>query len=292
MLRMLSGLCMAHMFSATAFAATTPTVVWLQSDWAPHQIVDGPYRGQGTFDILQQRLSALLPQYQHVSRLTSLGRVDPYFQQNRETVCITGALYTEQRAISRHYSLPTAVGPGLAINFLSQSPVASYIDDHLQIDINFLVQQPELTGAYQPNRFYPAVFTQALQQGDARLIQTEFTSELNAASLLHSQRIDYVIEYPERMQFYQLNLSEKAESIVSAAVADASPYSVSYVTCSKTPEGKKVIQDINEILPLLWAADDFQHILFFWLDNNARQLLQPKFLQLQQQILEKTSDNG
>lgn len=269
-----------------AAAAGNPTVVWLQTDWAPHQILEGPHLGKGTFDLLLKRLAALLPQYQHQSRLISLGRIEPHFQRSDEIICIAGSLYTEERASTRYYSLPVAIGPGFAVNYVSTSMVADYVESDLTLDINKLAQHPELIGAYQPNRYYPEVMLQAIGQQGSNLLATEFTSELNAAALLHSRRIDYVIEYPERMQFYQRNLAYTSD-IASAALLGASPYSVSYITCNKHPLSQQLITEINQVLPVLWQADDFQELLFYWLDQNARQILLPKFLELKQQMAEK-----
>lgn len=261
-------------------------VIWLQTDWAPHQIVEGPFQGQGTFDVLQQRLTTLLPQYQHQLRLTSLGRIESYFLNAEETVCATGALYTEERTKTRYYSIPLAIGPGFAINYIAESFVASLLDEHWQLDLRTLVQHPELLGAYQPNRYYPDVVLQVIQHPGTTLLPQAFTSELNAAALLASKRVDYVIEYPERLQFYQRSAQLQAE-IKSAAMKEALPYSVSYITCNKTPVAAKLIADIDQVMPELWQAEDFADVLFFWLDENAKNMLMPKFLEIRQQMLEK-----
>lgn len=280
-------------FAIMALASLSPqaeqqaaAVVWLQTDWAPHQIIDGPFQGQGTFDVLQLRLTTLLPQYQHQLRLTSLGRIESYFLNTDETVCATGALYTEERTKTRFYSLPLAVGPGFAINYVAGSFVESLLDEQWQLDLRKLVQHPELLGAYQPNRYYPDVVLQAIQYPGATLLASAFTSELNAAALLLSKRVDYVIEYPERLQFYQRTL--KAQQVIeSAAMLDALPHSVSYITCNKTALAEDVINEINKVIPDLWLADDYADVLFFWLDQNAVKILQPKFAEIRQQMAEK-----
>lgn len=266
--------------------AEQETVVWLQTDWAPHQIVQGPFIGQGTFDLLQKRLAALLPQYQHELRLSSLGRIEPYFLNATATVCAAGSLYTEDRAKTRYYSLPVAIGPGFAINYTAGSMVEQLVDGQLQLDLRKLVQNPELLGAYQPNRYYPDVVLAAINNPDSTLLASAFTSELNAAALLISKRVDYVIEYPERLQFYQRTLPAQPE-ILSAAMLDTLPYSVSHITCSKTALGERLITDIDNVIPALWLADDYAELLFSWLDQNARALLQPKFDEIRQQMAEK-----
>ncbi|OWP47351.1 hypothetical protein CEG18_29035, partial [Pseudomonas nitroreducens] len=93
------------------------------------------------------------------------------------------------------------------------------------MDMRKLAQDRTLTGAYQPNRFYPASVMDATRTNN--FIPQEFTSQLNAASLLLSKRVDYVVEYPERMAFY-LRQDSAQQQIQSLAIADAAPYVVSY----------------------------------------------------------------
>jgi len=274
------------LLSSVVLPPERETVVWLQTDWAPHQIVDGPFAEQGTFDLLHKRLTTLLPQYQHELRLSSLGRIESSFLNTSETVCTTGALYTEERANTRYYSLPAAIGSGFAINYVAGSMVEQAVDEQLQLDLRTIAQNPELLGAYQPNRHYPEVVLEAIKNPESNLLASAFTSELNAAALLISKRVDYVIEYPERIQFYQRALQSGAE-IHSAAMLEATPYSVSHITCNKTALGKRLTADINQVLPELWLADDYAELLFFWLDQNARTLLRPKFEEIRQKMAEK-----
>ena len=261
-------------------------VVWLQTDWAPHQIVDGPLAGQGTFDVLQTRLSRLLPHYQHEIHLTSLGRIEPLFLSNSKTVCVIGSSFTEQRATTRYYSLPIAIGSGFAINYAAGSKVEAIVGEQPYIDLTSIALNQQLLGAYQPNRYYPESISATIQHPEATLLANGFTSELNAAALLTTGRLDYVIEYPERIQFYQRAITA-APTIVSVAISGTEFFSLRYVTCNKTTLGERVINDINQLLPALWQADDYAEVLFSWLDQQARALLMPKFEEVRQDMAKK-----
>ena len=261
-------------------------VVWLQTDWAPHQIVDGPLAGQGTFDVLQTRLSRLLPHYQHEIQLTSLGRIEPLLLSTHITVCVIGSSFTEQRAATRYYSLPIAIGSGFAINYVTGSKVANIVREQPYIDLTNIALNQQLLGAYQPNRYYPDVISAVIQHPEATLLANEFSSGLNVAALLTSGRLDYVIEYPERIQFFQRAITT-VPAIVSAAISGTEFFSLRYVTCNKTTLGERVINDINQLLPALWQADDYAEVLFSWLDQQARALLMPKFEEVRQDMAKK-----
>lgn len=78
-------------------------------------------------------------------------------------------------------------------------------------DIRMLALDKTIRGAFQPNRFYLDVITPLLQHPDSNLSSLAFTSEINAAGLLAGNRVDYVVEYPERMQYYNQLLPQAVE---------------------------------------------------------------------------------
>ncbi len=264
--------------SFTLQVSAAPQITWLQTDWPPHQIVSGPFQGQGTFDLLQQQLMAALPEFKHQSRLVSLARVEQLFLQQLPGFCAIGTLYSTQRAASRLFSTPLAVGPALAVVHLATHPgLAQAGADALEI--NQLAQQAQLVGAYQPNRYYPPVVMQAIQQPASNLTSQTFTSELNAAQLLQSGRVDYVIEYPERMRYYNSLLAQPV-ALQHSAIVGADIANVSYVTCTTGKAGQQAIAAIDKALQQLWRSADYQAAMRRWLDDAAWQRLSPQLEQI------------
>ncbi len=264
--------------SLTLGVSAAPKITWLQTDWPPHQIVSGPFQGQGTFDLLQQQLIAALPQFRHQSRLVSLARVEQLFLQQQPGICAVGTLYSAQRAASRLFSTPMAVGPALAVVHLATHPGMTQAGADA-LEINPLAQHAGLVGAYQPNRYYPPVVMQAIQQPSSNLTSQTFTSELNAAQLLQTGRVDYVIEYPERMQYYNSLLSQPV-ALQHSAIVGADIASVSYVTCTAGKAGEQAIAAIDKALRQLWRSADYQTAMRRWLDDAAWQRLSPQLEQI------------
>ncbi|MDF3125546.1 hypothetical protein [Rheinheimera sp. 1928-s] len=240
-------------------------VTWLKTDWPPHQITTGVYQDQGTFDVLHKLLIAQLPHLTHQVKVVNLPRLEQAFLQNNYSVCSFGSIFTEKRAKTRWYSKAVTVLPGLAVHFRTSAVLQQHaaMQADGSIDIRQLAQDKTLLGAYQPNRFYPASVMDATQY--ANFIPHEFTSEVNAAALLLSKRVDYVVEYPERMAFYLKHYPQKLQ-IQSRAVVDASPYVVSYITCNKSPAGQQLITEINQALMALWLTPAYKTAMFSWVD--------------------------
>ncbi|MDX1539370.1 hypothetical protein [Arsukibacterium sp.] len=261
-----------------------PTLNWLQADWPPHQIVSGPYQGQGTFDLLQRQLTERLPQFNHRNRLVSMARLEQVFTDAEVANCSVGTLFSEQRAVNRLFSNPVAVGPALAVAYIAGTLSNHPANQADGVNIAILAQDPELSGVYQPSRFYPDVIIRALQQTSSNLSSYPFTSEVNAVALLASGRVHYVIEYPERLEYFNRLLAEAA-ALEHRAIIDANIASVSYVTCSKDATGKSAIAAINQLLPGLWQQATYTNAMLRWLDDSARHRLSSEIASLRKDAL-------
>ena len=141
-----------------------PQLTWLQTDWPPHQIVNGPFQGQGTFDLLQQQIMAALPQFSHQTRLVSLARLEQIFQQSETGSCALGTLYSEDRAQSRLFSVPMAVGSAVAVGYIAGKLTTHPAMQPEGADIRMLALDTSIRGAFQPNRLYPDVIAPLLQR--------------------------------------------------------------------------------------------------------------------------------
>lgn len=261
-------------------------VTWLKTDWPPHQITVGAFAEQGTFDLLLQQLITQLPHIRHRIQVVNLQRLEQAFFQHNKVVCGFGSIFTEERAKNRWYSKAVAVLPGLAVHFRSSEESKTYpaVQPNGRVDVLQLVQDETLTGAYQPNRFYPPSVQAATRY--ANFIPHEFTSELNAATLLLSNRVDFVVEYPERMAFY-LKEKNRSAGIRSLAVADASPFVVSYITCNKSEAGYELIRQIDKALVVLWQTEAYREAMFSWVDGSNKKYLAQPFQSTRQKVLQQ-----
>ena len=266
-------------FSVVVPAA--PQITWLQTDWPPHQIVSGPFKAQGTFDLLRQQVVAALPQFSHQTRLVSLARLEQLFVQQTPGVCAVGTLYSEERQQSRLYSTPMAVGPAISIGFVRQDLLEHPAVENDEVDIGQLALDNMLRGAFQPSRYYSPVVEQALQHNASNLSSHAFTSELNAAALLRSGRVDYVLEYPERMRYYN-QLLDKPIKLHQLVIAGATDTSVSYITCSPGGDGEQIIIAIDAALQQLWLQPEYVLTMRRWLDDAAWQKIQNDVLAIKQ----------
>lgn len=273
------------LFLLAAFSLQAkPQLAWLQTDRPPHQIINGSYQGQGTFDLLQQHINNLMPEFEHQNQLVSLPRLEQAFQEASAASCTVGTLYSEERAANRLYSKPMAVGPALAVGYIAGSLTEHQANQKDGMLIEILAHDTALTGVYQPNRLYPEAIGNVLQRQGINLSEYAFTSEVNAAALLASSRVNYVIEYPERMKYYNQLLPEPA-IMEHRAIVGANVASVYFVTCTDNETGKTAIQAVNKALAELWQQASYLEAMQFWLDDSARRRMSTEISQLREDAL-------
>lgn len=263
-------------------ASVKTEITWLQLDWPPHQIVSGPYAGQGTYDLLSQQLTSRLPEFLHQRRLTNLQRMEQAFVQGEPGVCtMVGTLYSDERAKNRLFSAPMIISSKVAVAYVNTALHQHPSVTENRVRFQSLAVDAKLKGAYQPDRQYPPAITEAIGLPRHNLIAHNFTSEVNAVALLASGRVDYVLEYPERLNYFNQLLPQPVvlhyKSIAGLDIATES-----YIACSKDAAGQHAIKAINAVLPELWHDEKFLQAMRRWLDDNSWQQLAADVERIQQ----------
>ena len=101
-------------------ASAQPVMQWYTSHWPPYRISEGPYAGQGSFDLMLSQLIDALPQYQHQINQIHLARIVKVSATTSENHCTFGLRYTPERDRRSYFSQPAGLLPNLAVNSLQQ----------------------------------------------------------------------------------------------------------------------------------------------------------------------------
>ncbi|HSG51720.1 MAG TPA: hypothetical protein VLA40_06405 [Rheinheimera sp.] len=263
-------------------ADSKPEITWLQLDWPPYQIVSGPYAGEGTNDLMSKELISRLPQFSHTIQLTNLQRMEQAFVQAQPGICtMFGTLYSEKRAQNRLFSDAMMVGSIMTVAFIELSLHRHPAMSADSVEFPILAKDPELKGAFQPNRQYPMHIKQIVSSSDTNLIAHNFTSEVNAAALLSSGRVDYVLDYPDRLNYFNQLLPQPI-NLQFKAIDGVDEFPQSYISCSKDEAGQRAIDAINAVLPELWQDEAYLSAMRRWLDDASWRYLARDVERLQQ----------
>lgn len=259
-----------------------PLMVWYTSHWPPYRISEGPYAGQGSFDLMFNQLIKALPQYQHRINQIHQARIAKVSATSREDHCTFGLRYTPERAERTYFSQPAGMLPNLAINSLKHHTQLKTLQPQQGIAMTELVQKPELVGLIEADRAYPAVIASQINKKGSNLASSSM-STMNPAQLLTAKRVDYVVDYPNRLRYFSVEAGQEVQ-LEFQPIAEIPAFSYAYVSCSKTVTGKGWITDVDVALNDLKQKPDYKKAMYRWFSEQEQQVLEPHYNGFQQAL--------
>lgn len=254
---MYSGQCNANP------AAAQSQLDWYIRDWPPVNILTGPQRGQGAYDLMLSQLINALPQYQHQLHYSSLTMRQQMMHQQLPH-CLFGLLKTPQRQTFLRFSEPLAAIPNLHFIARADHPLWQQLTGQTTVSSDWLARQP-LQGLAEQGRTYPA----PLDKLASRLMQVTAT-ETPLLQLLAMGRADYLLEFPDRAHFLA---EQQRQQFRSMPITELPPLTEVYVACSLNKASKQHIDDINQVLAVLRQQPAWRQALLRWLSPGSQQLV-------------------
>lgn len=277
-MKKLSG-CIVLMLWAFS-ASAQPLMVWYTSHWPPYRISEGPYAGQGSFDLMLSQLIKALPQYQHQINQIHLARIVKVSATTSENHCTFGLRYTPERDGRTYFSQPAGLLPNLAVNSLTLHNGFKELGSQQPVQMSALVKVPDLLGLIENDRAYPEVIAEQINKKGSNLGSSSMTT-LNPAQLLAAKRVDYVVDYPNRLRYFSIEAGQELK-FEFRPIAEIPDFSYTYVSCSKNETGKGWIVDIDAALNLLKQQPEYKKAMYRWFSEQEQQLLDPYYNEFQQ----------
>lgn len=263
--------------------ATEPVIYWLMSDLAPFRIISGPAQGQGSSDLMEKMLIAELPQYQHRSRFVSFEKREVLHGDASALYCSFGILSNPKRQQQMLMSLPAGVVMPVALATVADSKLDQELHAHQSVDLAQLVRRQQYFGLLESGRGYPQLIDQAKAIPNSRLGEHSAIDQ-NPVDLLLAGRVDYLLEYPHRVN-YLLNSSKQPRAKLNFyLLAGDDNFQTTYVACSKHLKAPQLIADINQLLVKLWANAEYQQKMLSWHDEKSKLALLKLMGQVQSQL--------
>lgn len=274
--RLALGLVLGAWLNALAPAAQAETLIWAGSPYAPMAIRGGALNQQGYVDrMLNEVLRPRLPQYQHVVWDVSPNRLERELLRPGQAVCSIAISKTPSRAERYAYTEPL-------FRFLPSGLVLRRLDPFT----------PHDDGARTPLSLR-AVFAQGLRLGlvgfraqgepvDALLaehperIQRFHLATANQsvlAMLARGHAVDAVLAYEFELTYFTSQQPELGQRLVWWPLAELGGTQLSYVACSRNPEGQQAAAAIDALLSQAALRERIQLLYEAWLDEPSRQQL-------------------
>lgn len=256
-----------------------PGIDWLSLHWPPFRIAEGADKGQGHIDQMQQLLMAELPQYNHQLHYSNFARVEQTLAAPKAQTCIFALIYNEDRAKTMHFSIPAVTSINVMLHVRADHPLAQQWRAGSGVALSEVTMEPSINGMVERNRGYPAIVREYLDITGSNL-SSQSLQNVNPVDLLTASRFDYLIEFPDRVRYFQ-SISPQQNQLVDLPIRGLDPLMYSYVACQNGADGQARIRDINQALQKLRSTKAYQDVMMRWLSPHRQQQLQkilPQFV--------------
>jgi uncharacterized protein (TIGR02285 family) len=257
--------------SPPALAQPKDTLIWLKRDLPPLFIFDGPKKGLGIIDQLLTKLIAGMPQYQHSVMKVNRARGLQMLHEPSLT-CDAALNWSKERETWIAFSIPVfrAMSNGLAVRRVDREVLMPFIKDG-EVDLAALLATGSVTLGIVAERNYGEFLDAMLKQAPPKALTLHYGNDA-LGSLLQMQRLGrlrLLLGYrPEiRYQAQQQGIAE--DELQFYPIRGTGKYLSGYIGCTDTPQGRKAITEINQLLRAL-PRDYLSEAYAAWLDPQSR----------------------
>lgn len=260
------------------------SITWMEAVAPPFFIHDGPLQGQGYEDLITQILKEKLPQYEHTHIIANISRHYQQWKQGEKS-CSLAMFKTPEREEFVHFSIPSVFT--LPIVLIIHKNSFDSFGGNKTVSLQALLESGNYVIGRSNNRSYgvPVDSTLDTYGNDNNIFAFEGPDlSQNLFKMLIAGRINALPALPEEAMYLAETLGFKNEIMTLSVSENQGDYSplLTYVACSKTEWGKKVIDDINQVLLQERPSDRYRAAYERWLDSssidNYRKLYNDVFL--------------
>jgi uncharacterized protein (TIGR02285 family) len=259
-------------------------ITWMEAEFPPGYIHEGPFRGMGYQDIITTILKDNLPDYTHNRIVCSLSRMNHEFQQGKP-VCSVSQYKTPERENLLYFSIPsTFTFPNRLI--ILKNRLKDY-DHSDQVSLDDLLKKEVRIGISRDRSYGAAIDSVLDKYSESGKIFVHSGKDVfeSLLKMLLMGRLDFMLGLPEEAVYVAKQIGAKDKIATIGIVETNEKYDdwMGYAVCSKTDWGKQVIRKINRILIEQRRRPAYRSAYERWLDANSirsyRKLYNDIFLQ-------------
>lgn len=230
--------------------ARADSIIWLNSEFPPMAMSQGPQAKQGYINVLASFLADALPQHQFGEQVVPWQRA-MHIAERGGPYCLLAAFQTPEREAYLRFSKPYGyVFPlGLVTRRAQREAFADYLNADGQIQLSRLLQDQHLRPGIASQRSYGSLIDNLLKsasdsQGAAisQIHQSESTSGL--FSMLDHQRIDYTFSYPGELVYF----ASRHQDLQFYLIEGNDRLLPGRLSCTRSPQTDRAFADLTGIL--------------------------------------------
>lgn len=247
------------------------TITWLEATFPPYLIHQGEYKDQGYGDVVTDILIQHLDQYEHTRMLANISRHYRMYKRG-EKVCSVGLYKKPEREEFLYFSMPSFLTlPNVIV--INRKKYDAFGAKNM-VSLAKILQDNTLIIGQAKNRSYGRIIDNLFEEyGNASnlFVYEGRNLSLNFFQMLKRDRLDGIIGLPEEVLYQAENLGIR-DQIMTLPIEENQQSMdawLSHVVCSKTPWGKKVIEDVNKVLRQQRPTKAYRAAYERWLDKTS-----------------------
>ena len=236
---------------ASATPAPAPVIEWYLIDLPPIQIATGVLRGKGYTDRIRWRLIAGLPHYRHRIKLANVQRIVADIKA-KPNICNPAFLRTPEREQFMEFGEATHAqfSNGAVVLKDRMDSLARYINADGALALDALLNAGNHSLVVQSGRSYGTALDSLAEKAKQSNQLTVLTSARPVEAklgLLEKGRVAAAFLYPIELELTLRHTGQKNLYEYLPVVGNGL-YTLNYLACSKSPLGKRVIEEANNIM--------------------------------------------
>ncbi len=228
------------------------TIYWGKPGFEPMYIASGANLNHGIGDLIILDLGKLLPQYKHEVMLANYPRVVSELRSGSNICAILHR--TPEREEFIHYSNTLILSPANQL-YISASAKNRY--QHLpgwsesKVSFNdFLANNEKLRMALIPSHSYGRKRDAIIHRYRNNMIVTKgYAGQEALIKMLLAERVDLIMEFPWVINHQLQKLKLNSSLLHKITLTDVPAYETAHIACPKTPWGKQIVTEINNLDP-------------------------------------------
>ncbi len=245
----------AHSHSG-ADIVSKETIYWGVGHQPPRVILDaeGELSGQGG---IQQKMleEGLVSDYNSKRIIMNWARIQGEIK-NGKNVCASFLMKNAQREQYIEYSLPWHID--LPHRIVMSTQIWELLGKPATLSLKTLSRNKKLRGLIGHGRSYGNLDPILESLGRYSNLSIISTGPINGLNMLAKGRMDYVIELPYHVRYFQQTNELAGNSLKMIVIEEAGPYNLAYVGCPKNRWGKTVIEHVNEVIKDVRARESYK----------------------------------
>lgn len=244
-------------------------IEWLDLEFPPFFIDQGPDRGQGIADRICDLIRQEMAGWTHTRTVSSL--VDTMRRMRAgEQVCSGAMLKTEERERFLTFSIPDMLLPPNGIT-VRRADLEKFGGGG-EVSLARLLEAGELKLAVVQGRAYgPDVDPLLERYRSAGYVYSQVGTDIYTSifGMLQQGSVDYIIGYPYEA-LYAARRAGVGGQVVSLPIAENRRPTLAHVICPKTAWGTAAIAEIDAAIRRLRGRAEYRQAIERWLDEGLR----------------------